>query len=73
MPESINASLRGGARVVLALHNTLQVFTIDVGAQDILEAIQVVMPGFSVYFVMMSVLMIICPVLTLKTHKKGAC
>lgn len=65
MPEIINASLRGGARVVLALHNTLQVFTIDIGAQDILETIQMALPGFSVYFVMMSVLIIICPVLTL--------
>lgn len=65
MPESINAGLRGSTRVVLALHNTLQVFTMNVGAQAILEAIQMALPGISIYFVMMSVLMIICPVLTL--------
>lgn len=57
--------LRGSIRIILALHNTLQVFTIDVGAQDILESIQAAIPGFSMYFIMMSVLMIVCPVLTL--------
>ena len=65
MPSLMNNGLRGGARIILALHNTLQVFTIDVGAHDILESIQAALPGFSVYFVMMSVLMIVCPVLTL--------
>ena len=60
-----NAWLRGCARFILALHNTLQVFTIDVGAHDILDAIQAALPGFSPYFLMMSVLMIVCPLLTL--------
>ncbi len=65
MSASMGAWLRGGARLILALHNTLQVFTIDVGAQDLLAAIQAQLPGFSIYFLMMSVLMIVCPVLTL--------
>ena len=45
MSASMGAWLRGGARLILALHNTLQVFTIDVGAQDLLAAIQAQLPG----------------------------
>ena len=62
---SAGAGLRGVARAVLALHGTLQVFTIDVGAQDILAEIQSALPGLSAYFLMMSGLIIVCPVLTL--------
>ena len=65
MPADAGAGLLGITRVILALHNTLQVFTIDVGAGDILESIQAALPGLSAYFLMMSVLMIVCPVLTL--------
>ncbi len=63
--SGIPDGVRTGARIVLALHSTLQVFTIDVGAQEVLEAIQTVQPGLSVYFLMMGALMIVCPVLTL--------
>ncbi len=65
MSQSAGAGMLWTARVILALHNTLQVFTIDVGAREILEAIQAALPGFSAYFLMMSALMIVCPVLTL--------
>ena len=65
MAASMGPALRGVARVVLALHNTLQVFTIDVGAQEILETIQRALPDASLYFLTMSVLVIVCPLLTL--------
>ena len=65
MPSLSNPWLRGCARIILSFHHTFQVFSIDIGAQDILEAIQLRLPGFSAYFLMMSVLMVVCPVLTL--------
>lgn len=64
MAEAMNGGLKTTARGILALHSTLQVFTIDVGAKELLEAIQAALPGFSVYFLMMSALMLVCPVLT---------
>lgn len=65
IPKDVNSVLRGVARFILAMHNTLQVFTIDIEAQDILESIQSALPGFTAYFMMMSFLMILCPLLTL--------
>ena len=65
MSGAMGTGLRGSVRVILALHNTLQVFTIDVGAKEILETIQAALPGCSAYFIIMSVLMLVCPLLTL--------
>ena len=53
------------ARIILALHGTMQIFTLDIGAHEILETIQMALPGFSAYLLMMSVLIVVCPVLTL--------
>ena len=63
--DRMGVVMRGVAIVILALHNTLQVFTIDIGAHDILESIQAALPGLSFCYVIMGILMIVCPVLTL--------
>ncbi len=62
--EGARIWLRIGARLMLALHNTLQVFTVDVSALEILDAIREARPDNPVYFTAMSVLMIVCPLLT---------
>lgn len=63
--DNMSSCLRGGVRAILALHNTLQVFTINVEARAILALIQAALPNDIIYSIMMSVLMIVCPLLTL--------
>lgn len=52
-------------RVILAFHNTLQVFTVDVGAGEALAAIQKLLPGFSIYLLLMGIFIVVCPLMTL--------
>ena len=65
MQETMSATSRCFVRVALALHYSLQTFTVNINAKDIFSAI-LNSPDYSMlYFAVTSVLMIVCPILTL--------
>lgn len=64
-PEKAGAAIGTLSRVILAIHGTFQVFTVDVSAPDTLKAIQEIKPGLSIYYLMMCLLIVLCPFLTM--------